>query len=330
MSGVENRKVAEADAGQRLDRWFKKHFPALGHGRLEKLLRKGQVRVDGGRAKAGLRLEAGQIVRVPPLGDGQAAAPARAKPRYTPSEEEVEALQSAVIYRDKAVLVLNKPAGLAVQGGSGQLKHLDAMLDCLRFDAGERPKLVHRLDKDTSGVLVLARSSEAARSLTRAFREGSVRKLYWAAVAGVPKQAAGEIDLPLAKTGGKGQEKMRPQAEEEGEAALTLYVTVAQAGRKAAWMALRPVTGRTHQLRVHCAALGHPILGDGKYGGKEAFPRIEGLPGQLLLHARSIALPDPLTGTTLRVVAPLPAQMLQAWQALGFNPEARRGDPFDD
>ena len=328
MSGVENREVGTEDAGQRLDRWFRKHYPALGHGGLQKLLRKGQVRVDGRRAKANHRLEAGQVVRVPPLLEEDGKPAAKPAPAYTPDSAEAEALRERVIYRDAAVIVLDKPAGLAVQGGSGTHKHLDAMLDALRFGAGERPRLVHRLDKDTSGVLILARDAAAARGLTRAFRDGAVRKLYWAAVAGAPKPRAGEIDLPLAKGGGKGREKMQP--DEEAEPALTRFATVETAGKAAAWLALRPVTGRTHQLRAHCAAIGHPILGDGKYGGKTAFPQIAGLPGRLLLHAREIALPHPLDGTTLRIAAPPPEHLLQAWRALGFDPESPRGDPFED
>lgn len=327
MSGVETREVSEADAGQRLDRWFKKHYPALGHGGLQKLLRKGQVRVDGRRAKANHRLEAGQVVRVPPIADDKAPKPAAAS--YTPDAAEVAALQGSVLYRDAKILAIDKPAGLAVQGGSGTHKHLDGMLDALRFGAEERPRLVHRLDKDTSGVLVLARDAAAARALTRAFRDGAVRKLYWAAVAGLPKPKAGQIDLPLGKAGGKGREKMQPETE-DAEEAQTLYATVATSGKKAAWLALRPITGRTHQLRAHCAAIGHPILGDGKYGGKQAFPGIAGLPGQLLLHAREIALPDPVDGTTHRITAPPPAQLLEAWAALGFDPEDPRGDPFED
>lgn len=325
MSGVENREVGSDDAGQRLDRWFRKYYPALGHGGLQKLLRKGQVRVDGRRAKANHRLEAGQVVRVPPLAEEAAGKPA---PSYTPDSAEAAALRERVIYRDAAVIALDKPAGLAVQGGSGTHKHLDAMLDALTFGAAERPRLVHRLDKDTSGVLVLARSASAARNLSRAFRDGAVRKLYWAAVAGVPKPRAGEIDMPLAKGGGQDREKMRPDA--AAEPALTRFATVATSGKAAAWLALRPVTGRTHQLRAHCAAIGHPILGDGKYGGKKAFPQIEGLPGKLLLHAREIALPDPFEGTTLRIAAPPPEHLLQAWAALGFDPGSPRGDPFED
>lgn len=327
MSGVETREVSAADAGQRLDRWFKKHYPALGHGGLQKLLRKGQVRVDGRRAKASHRLEAGQVVRVPPISEEKASAGPTGG--YTPDTAEAEALRAAVLYRDDRILVIDKPAGLAVQGGSGTHKHLDAMLDALRFGAEERPRLVHRLDKDTSGVLVLARDAAAARALTRAFRDGAVRKLYWAAVAGVPKPRAGQIDLPLGKSGGKGREKMYADAE-DAEEALTVFATVAAAGKNAAWLALRPVTGRTHQLRAHCAAIGHPILGDGKYGGKKAFPAIDGLPGRLLLHAREIALPDPVDGTTHRIAAPPPGHLLEAWQALGFDPENPRGDPFED
>jgi 23S rRNA pseudouridine955/2504/2580 synthase len=321
VSGVQLLTVGDDEAGLRLDRWFKQRFPALGHGRLEKLLRTGQVRVDGRRAKSGTRLEAGQSVRVPPLPE-PAAAPA-VRRTSVPAERDLEALRRAVLYRDDWVIAIDKPAGLAVQGGTGQHRHLDAMLEALRFDAEAPPRLVHRLDKDTSGVLLLARTPRAARALTAAFHGKAVRKLYWAAVAGVPKRAFGRVSVALGKRAGRDGEKVG--ATEAGKTAVTLYQVAARRGKAAAWLVLAPLTGRTHQLRVHCAVLGHPILGDGKYGGRDAFPQgRDGAPlaRRLQLHAREIACPHPADGTTLRITAPLPPHMAEAWTALGFDPAA--------
>lgn len=322
MSAVRTLTVGEAEEGLRVDRWFKQHFPGLRHGHLEKLLRTGQVRVDGRRAKSGTRLEAGQAVRIPPLPDETDAPAARRPPAL--SQHDIETLRSAVLYRDESVIAINKPAGLAVQGGTGQRRHLDAMLEALRFDAPEPPRLVHRLDKDTSGVLLLARDTAAARYLTGAFKGQEVRKTYWAAVAGVPGKIQGRIELPLVKRPGRTGEKMAPDTK-TGKAAVTLYRMAARCRGDAAWLVLRPLTGRTHQLRAHCAALGHPILGDGKYGGRQAFlaedkagPALR----RLQLHAREIALPHPADGTTLRIAAPLPPHMVESWTLLGFDSEA--------
>lgn len=316
-SRVQNLVVAADEAELRLDRWFRRRFPELGHGRLEKLLRTGQVRVDGRRAKAGLRLAAGQTVRVPPLqaGDGRAAA-AKPVPRIDP--QTAAELQARVLHIDDWLIALDKPAGLAVQGGSGLGRHLDALSEALRFGAAEKPRLVHRLDKDTSGVLVLARTAAAARALTTAFRGQEVRKTYWAAVVGVPERRQGRIDLALAK--GRVGAIDKVAAGEAGQDAVTLYRVVQAAGTRAAWLVLRPLTGRTHQLRAHCAALGHPILGDGKYGGRAAFLPDEGLARRLHLHARELAIPHPADGTTLRISAPLPAHMAETWRRLGFDP----------
>jgi 23S rRNA pseudouridine955/2504/2580 synthase len=332
MSGVRTMTVTADEADLRLDRWFRRHYPALGHGRLEKLLRTGQVRVDGKRAKAALRLETGMEVRVPPLGE-QAEAPA-AKPAPKPtvkiSESEVRDLQAAVLYRDKDVIALNKPAGLAVQGGTGTDKHLDAMLDALRFDAAERPRLVHRLDRDTSGVLLLARSAIAARWLAEAFRTRETRKVYWALVVGVPKIRQGKVDLSLAKLPGRGGERMVAD-EAEGKRAVTYYTVMEAAGKKAAWLAMMPLTGRTHQLRAHAAALGTPILGDGKYGGQAAFFEKDSGTGsagrRLHLHARELTIPRPGNKGSLHVVAPLPPHMRETWAFFGMNADDRR-DPF--
>lgn len=327
MSGVRQVPVEAAADGQRLDRWFKQHFPQVTHGRLEKMLRKGEIRVDGRRVKASARLESGQVVRVPPL---PATVPVAGTAPATPppvSDADVAALQAAVLYRDDNVIALDKPAGLAVQGGSGQRRHLDGMLEALRFGAEERPRLVHRLDRDTAGVLLLARNAPAARSLTAAFRGKETQKIYWALVAGEPPERRGLIDLPLAKQAQRRGEAVAPD-ESAGRSARTLFQVVQshgfrsrgdkKGGGKVTWLVLLPLTGRTHQLRVHCAALGTPIVGDGKYGGRAAFP--EALAGAKVLHlqARELALPDPEVGTTLRVTAPLPPHMAATWRELGF------------
>jgi 23S rRNA pseudouridine955/2504/2580 synthase len=316
VTSVQTLTVTTDEGDLRLDRWFKRRFPTLGHGRLEKLLRTGQVRVDGRRAKASMRLEAGQSVRVPPLGI-EAPAPKRVV-EIAPGE--AAELRRRVLHKDNWVIALDKPAGLAVQGGTRTDTHLDAMLDALRFEAEERPKLVHRLDRDTSGVLLLARSTPAARSLTEAFRQKSALKLYWAVTVGVPPRDEGTIDLPLAKLAGPRGERVAAD-EEEGLRAITHWRVVDRAGRKAAWLALMPETGRTHQLRVHCAALGAPILGDFKYGGGEAV-----LPGgperpSLHLHARAIRMPHP-KGGVLEVKAPLPRHMQESFAFLGFSMDA--------
>ena len=326
MSGVETITVREEEGELRLDRWFKQRFPGLGHGRLERLLRTGQVRVDGRRAKSGTRLAPGQVVRVPPLDlDAAAAPPPRAA--LPLSEAEVRRLREAVLYEDDWVIALNKPAGLAVQGGTGQTRHLDAMLGALG-DGGEAPRLVHRLDRDTSGVLLLARNAPAARRLTATFKGREAQKVYWALVVGAPEARRGRIDLALSKTPGRGGEIMAPVSGEAAKTAETLYrvIETRRPGKRGeaplSWLVLLPLTGRTHQLRAHCAALGSPILGDGKYGGRRA--HVEGLAKRLMLHAREIAVPHPDDGTTLRVTAPLPAHMEEAWQTLGFD--GRKGE----
>ncbi len=319
--------VQPEDADSRLDRWFRRHYPQLGHGRLEKLLRTGQVRVDGRRVKASARLAAGNVVRVPPLGPLPEPRPAGTPP--PPDPQRVAALKERILYRDDWVLALDKPAGLAVQGGSGTRHHLDGLLDGLRFGLTERPRLVHRLDKDTAGVLVLARTAAAARALTASFRHREARKIYWAVVVGVPRPDHGLIDLPLAKGGGSGAgERVRPD-HEDGQKALTDFVTRDHAGKRAAWLHLEPRTGRTHQLRAHCAALGHPIVGDGKYGGREAFIGGEALADQVHLQARALRLPHPSGQGGLTVVAPLAPHMQQAFDALGFT-VAAGDDPFPD
>ncbi|PIW29940.1 MAG: RluA family pseudouridine synthase [Rhodospirillales bacterium CG15_BIG_FIL_POST_REV_8_21_14_020_66_15] len=333
---AKGQKVTADEDGLRLDRWLKLHFPDLPFGQVQKLLRTGQIRVDGHRAKAGARLEKGQEVRLPPslrpggAGPGRterAAPKAVAAPRI--SEREVKDIRSRVLYRDADILVLDKPAGLAVQGGSGLSRHLDAMLDSLRFDAAERPRLTHRLDKDTSGVLVLARTRQAARWLTEGFRRKTIRKLYWAAVAGVPEIAQGRIRLDLGKRrAGGGREKMDADAE-DAKRAETLYRVVDRLGNRVAWLAMEPVTGRTHQLRAHAQAMGTPILGDGKYGGKAAFPDLPVKLRMLQLHARRIVIERP-GGKVTDVVAPLPPHMAETWKALGFSREQSADELLDE
>lgn len=330
MSGVSLIEVTQSEGETRLDRWFKRRYPGLTHGRLEKLLRTGQIRVDGGRAKGATRLEPGMVVRVPPLDDRALTAvepTGGPRPPRALTDHEIADLRALVLYRDSEVIAIDKPAGMAVQGGTGTVKHLDGMLDALQFDFDERPRLVHRLDKDTSGVLLLARTAKSAQWLTKAFRDKTARKTYWAVVAGVPKPHRGKIDLPVAKAVTGDREKMVAD-EDDGRDAITYYAVVENLAQRAAWLALLPVTGRTHQLRVHCAEIGTPILGDGKYGGTAA--AIEGLNGrrQLHLHARSIVMARP-DGSTLHVTAPLPPHMKETWEFLGF-PREPSVDPFGE
>ncbi len=309
---IETRTVAPDEADIRLDRWFKRHFPALGHGRLEKLLRTGQVRVDGKRAAAADRLAPGQAIRLPPQVTHPDAAPEPAGPPPV-SARDAAWLQSLVIHQDDDVLAIAKPAGLAVQGGTGTTRHLDGLLDALRLGAAERPRLVHRLDRDTSGVLLLARTALAASRLAASFKGKDAEKTYWAVVVGVPQPRRGTIELALSK-GARGVEG-NP---DDGRAAVTRYETVEVAHKRAAWLSLQPETGRTHQLRVHCAAIGCPILGDGKYGGPGAALPGADLPRQLHLHARRIRLPHPRKGI-LEVAAELPAHMAETFRYLGFG-----------
>jgi 23S rRNA pseudouridine955/2504/2580 synthase len=324
MSQVQSLTVAAVDADIRLDRWFKRHFPGLAHSRLEKLLRTGQIRLDGKRVAARDRVAEGQIIRVPPLG---ALGPApTARQDAPPSARDARWLQATVLHRDADVIVIDKPPGLAVQGGTNTGRHLDGLLDALRFDATERPRLVHRLDKDTSGVLVLARHARAAALLAAAFREKTTRKIYWAVAVGAPTPRQGRIDQRLAKLQGHLGERVMPDA--EGQRAVTYYRTVTHASDKISWLALEPVTGRTHQLRAHCVVLGTPILGDGKYGGAASRP--PGVPEarMLHLHARALSIPHP-QGGQLIVMAPLPPHMKETWEFFGFE-ESQERDPFAD
>lgn len=326
MSGVTTKTVAAGDDGSRLDHWFKRHYPTLGLGRLQKLLRTGQVRVDGGRVKGSHRVSEGETVRIPPLPDDDDKKPHK-KQRMTLSPEDQSDLLSMVLHRDDRVIILNKPPGLAVQGGSGMTKHLDGMLDGLCFEKPERPRLVHRLDKDTSGVLVLARDARAARDLGRAFQSKEVRKLYWALLVGYPQPEAGVIDLSLLKLPGKGGEKVQAD-ENRGDRAITIYRVLERAGKRLSWVAMEPQTGRTHQLRVHALeALGCPILGDGKYGAGDAFLDGGGLSRKLHLHARAVSIPHP-DGKTLTVQAGLPSHFTATLDFFGFDADDEQANAF--
>jgi 23S rRNA pseudouridine955/2504/2580 synthase len=314
---VETVKVKESEDGLRLDRFLKARYPALGFGQLQKILRTGQVRVDGARAKAQTRLEAGQSIRIPPL--GQASKPGAQKP--SGGKADADYIKSLILYEDKDVMVLNKPHGLAVQGGSGTKRHIDGMLAALAGPDGERPKLVHRLDRDTAGCLIIAKNRKAASVLGKMFNSRSARKIYWALVPGVPNPTQGRISTYLAKSGAPGEEKMRVAKHGDPEAshAITYYAVVEKAGKRVSWLSLKPVTGRTHQLRAQLEHIGHPILGDPKYG-KAGEEISEDMPKKLLLLARRITLPHPKSGT-IDVTAPLPEHFKQAFGLLGFDPK---------
>jgi 23S rRNA pseudouridine955/2504/2580 synthase len=320
MSGVQLVTVSENDEGVRLDRWFKRQFPGLGHGHLEKMLRKRQIKVDGGRAKTSTRLEAGQEIRIPPL--DPILSESMGPKALSVSPADVADLQGRVLYRDKDVLAINKPAGLAVQGGSNTRRHLDGMLDVLQFDSEERPRLVHRLDKDTSGVLLLGRNARSTAALTEAFREKETGKTYWALVYGEPAKQSGQISFSLAKrqsqTPGKRGERVEVDMV-NGKPAVTNYKVLDVTefkGMTLSWVRLEPLTGRTHQLRVHMAAMGSPIVGDGKYSDGRMVP--EGFSKNLYLHAQKIRLPGS-KGKSGDIEAPLPPHMIEVWDKLGFK-----------
>jgi 23S rRNA pseudouridine955/2504/2580 synthase len=326
MSEGRSFTVSADDDGIRLDRWFKRHLPEVSFNIVSRWARTGQLRLDGKRATPGDRIEAGQLIRVPP----PEAAPARDGPSQRPREvltpEEIEMVRDMVIYRDAHAFVLAKPPGLATQGGTKTHNHLDRLLDGLAEDDGGRPKLVHRLDKDTSGALLVARSARAAGHFAKSFSSRTARKVYWALVVDVPSPDEGLIDLPLAKQPGSGGEKMHVD-QENGLASRTRWRLIDRAGNRAAWVELQPLTGRTHQLRAHMAALGHPIVGDAKYGGPEAF-LTGGISRKLHLHARRIRIDAP-DGGTIDVTADLPSHFAESLATLGFEQMAGEMLPLD-
>jgi 23S rRNA pseudouridine955/2504/2580 synthase len=317
--------VSEDDDGIRLDRWFKRHLPDVTFNIVSRWARTGQLRVNGRKATPGDRIEAGQEIRLPPL-DPLPARSARPQVKRDPlTEDEAQFVRDMVIYQDPNAFVFNKPPGLATQGGTKTHNHLDRLLDGLA-DEGGRPKLVHRLDKDTSGALLVARSARSAGHFAKAFSGRTARKVYWALVVGVPGGDEGVIDAPLAKQPGTGGEKMHVDPE-DGLPAKTRWRVVDRAGNRAAWVELQPLTGRTHQLRAHMAALGHPIVGDAKYGGPEAF-LTGGVSRKLHLHARRLRIDAP-GGGTIDVTADLPQHFAETLAMLGFNPLAGDNLPLD-
>lgn len=316
--GIRQFVVEPDDDGIRLDRWFKRHLPDASFNVVSRWSRTGQLRVDGKRATPGDRLTAGQAIRVPPADTSTAANARPVRRRRELTEDEMEFALSMVIHKDDAALVINKPAGLATQGGTKTENHVDGLLDALFFELDSRPKLVHRLDKDTSGALLLARTSRSAGHFSKAFSSRTARKVYWALVVGVPDIADGFIDLPIGKQPGSGGEKMHVD-EQNGQSARTRYRIVERAGNTCAWVELQPYTGRTHQLRVHMAAIGHPIVGDGKYGGKDAF--LTGtISRKMHLHARRLRIDHP-QGHQIDVRADLPPHMQDSFADLGFDIE---------
>lgn len=316
MSGVQQRQVIGDEDGMRLDRWFARHFPQLGFGRLQKLIRNGEVKVDKAKVTTSTRLATGQTVRIPPIDDPETPKPVRV------NDNDAQLLRDLILYEDDDIYVFNKPHGLAVQGGSGTFRHIDGMLKSLPNKKGETPKLVHRLDRDTSGCLVVAKTSAAASHFGTVFRSRSARKIYWAVIAGNPTPRQGEISCFLLKQATTDGEQMvvvkngTPGAQHS----MSYYSTTDTASRRFAWVTLKPVTGRTHQLRVHMAQLGTPIIDDPRYFNIENYQGAEGLGKGLHLHARRIALPL-RGGERLDVSAPLPPHMMKSFEALGFDPD---------
>ncbi len=319
--------VQPDDAGIRLDRWFKRHLADIGFATISRWARTGQIRVDGKRADPADRLEAGQTIRIPP---GSAQLPdTKGAPRQRAplTAEQIDQAEAMVLEKDRAAIILNKPPGLATQGGSGTKEHVDGLLDAYTADGGPRPRLVHRLDKDTSGVLLIARTPGSAAFFSKRFSGRTARKIYWALVVGVPSVEEGMIDLPLAKQPGSGGEKMMVDQSGEGQTARSKYRVIDRAGNRAAWVELQPLTGRTHQLRVHMAAIGFPIVGDGKYGGPAAF-LTGSISRKMHLHARRLRLEHP-DGDWIDARAPLPEHFAASLVQLGFD-EADGDLPLDE
>jgi len=321
---ADTETVGHDEGGVRLDRWFKRHYPTLTHGALEKLLRTGQVRIEGRRAKAGDRLEVGQAIRLPPqLKNLPAPEAPKLAPATSHRDNDRKFMESLVLHEDSAIFVLNKPSGLATQGGSGITRHLDGLLEHLQGNKRHKPRLVHRLDRDTSGVIMVARTAPAAAALSEALRQRDAKKVYWALTRGVPVPRQGTIKLHLAKEGTANADERMTGVDRDAEgakSAVTHYSVMAAASNQYAWVAVMPVTGRTHQIRAHLAAIGTPIVGDFKYGGVDVRGQGE-LEDRLHLHARflDIAHPD---GGRIKVVAPLHPHMLHAWKLFGFDPDS--------
>lgn len=307
---VEFKVVSESEKDIRLDRWFKRHYPTVTHGMLEKWLRKKNVRVNDKKAMTNMRLTAGQIIRIPPIEVKESP-----KKEKVLSKADISFIQKMVLYKDKDIIVLNKPAGLAVQGGSKTTRHIDGMLDALKFELDEKPHLVHRLDKETSGILVIARTVQSASFLSQLFKTKEVHKTYWALVEGVPHHKKGKIEAPLIqKRTGKSTDKR--MVDQEGLPAISLYEIQDHLADKVSWLQMSPLTGRTHQLRIHASEiLGTPILGDTRYGKRTDITK--DLPNKMFLHARAIELPLSNKKTVV-IEAPLPEHFKEAFQHFGF------------
>jgi 23S rRNA pseudouridine955/2504/2580 synthase len=323
---VQTVMVTPDEDNMRVDRFLEARFPGLSFSHIQRIVRKGELRVNGKRADSKDRLQAGQSIRIPPL---RLDAPKVASKLSEAEQKTLAALKAMTLYEDDDVLVLNKPAGLAVQGGSGTTRHVDQMLEVMRDAKGQKPRLVHRLDKETSGCLLVAKTRFAASHLTGAFRHRSARKIYWALVAGVPKPKQGRISTYLAKEESEEDSIMRIAAhgDEGASHAVTYYAVVETSATKLAWVSLKPVTGRTHQLRAHMAHIDHAIVGDPKYFNKENWELPGGLQNRLHLLARRIVIPHP-RGGVIDASAPLPPHMLQSWNLLGL--EADRFDPIEN
>lgn len=323
---VQTVVVTADENGMRVDRFLEARFPGLSFSHIQRIVRKGELRVNGKRADSKDRLEEGQSVRIPPL---RLDTPKTAGALSEAEAKTLQALKDMTLYEDDDVLVLNKPAGLAVQGGSGMTRHVDQMLEVMRDAKGQKPRLVHRLDRETSGCLLVAKTRFAATHLTGAFRHRSARKIYWALVAGVPKPKQGRISTYLAKEESEEDSIMRiaEHGDEGASHAVTYYAVVETSATKLAWVSLKPVTGRTHQLRAHMAHIDHAIVGDPKYFNKENWQLPGGLQNRLHLLARRIVIPHP-RGGVIDATAPLPPHMLQSWNLLGL--EADRFDPIEN
>ncbi|TXN39024.1 RluA family pseudouridine synthase [Methylobacterium sp. WL7] len=325
-SGVQTLTVEADEAGMRIDRFLTARFPLLPFTRVQSIVRKGELRVDGKRAKPNDRLEPGMSVRVPPLRLDQPTERPRSAAR---EQDDAEFIRSLILYEDADMMVLNKPFGLAVQGGSGTVRHVDGLLAALTGPDGQKPRLVHRLDKDTAGCLIIAKTRLAAATLAKSFRSRAARKIYWALTAGVPRVRQGRVSTYLAKdepTDADARMRVAKHGDEGASHALTYYAMVDQAAQKLSWLSFKPVTGRTHQLRAHAAHIGHPIVGDPKYFSVENWELPGGIQNRLHLLARRIVIPHPRTGRPVDVSAPLPQHMAQSWNLLGFD--ASRYDPI--
>lgn len=307
------KKISAEENGLRLDRCLRLWIPHLPQSVIEKAARKGLLKIEGDKAKPPQRVEEGQILSFPSFFLNLEELEVEKKPKPLTSGDR-KWLKNLILFENKEILVLNKPAGIAVQGGTNQKKSLDEML--LHYDETYTPRLVHRLDKETSGVWVVAKTLPMARWLTQAFKERTVQKMYWALVLGIPQKRKGEVSLSLVKKPDPIGEKVRVDSQ-TGLKALTSYRVIKTLSDRVAWLELIPHTGRTHQLRVHCAeGLKTPILGDGKYGGREA-----SLLGHktLHLHARRLTIPLP-HGGELTFEAPLSEDMRKSFEALGVVP----------